>query len=422
MKWICTALLLWFAPGLFAQGFSADFDTTRLRVDLIFAGNAGQQFVYFSGLHKEPQWGGTQTNLIDPFDYGEYCYKVFSPDNRLLFSRGFSSLFYEWRTTEEAKNLSRAHPFSLTLPMPKHEVRLEICERVKKTNEWRLLFAANIHPDNKQIRQDAPSGFAVTALQRSGLPSQKVDITFIAEGYTAGEMAKFRADAARFADYLFAVEPFASHRGDFNIWTVEAVSEDAGPDIPHQGIWKNTIADATFYTFGIDRYLTAPNHTRLCDLAWNTPYDVLYVLVNTEKYGGGGIYNFYGLSMSDHPLAKDVFPHEFGHAFAGLADEYYTSETAYHDFYSLDVEPWEPNVTTLIDFDKKWRDLVDKDTPVPTPNTTAYANTVGVFEGGGYVGTGVFRPALDCRMKSNTKDFCPVCFRAIVKMIDAYCR
>ena len=293
MKKNFTIILFLFAQSLFAQSFQTSFDTTRLRVDLVFAGNAEQQSVYFSGLHKEPQWGGSQTNLIDPFDYGEYCYKVFSPENRLIFSRGFSSLFYEWRTTEEAKSLSRAHPFSLLLPMPKHEVRLEIYERVKKTNEWRLLFTAKIHPSDKQIKEDAPASVAVTALLHQGHPSRKVDVALLAEGYTAGEMEKFRADAARFMDYLFAVEPFASHRGDFNFWTVEAVSEASGPDIPHEGIWKNTAADAGFYTFGIDRYLTAPNHTQLCALAWNTPYDILYVLVNTEKYGGGGIYNFY---------------------------------------------------------------------------------------------------------------------------------
>ncbi|MDR3350867.1 MAG: IgA Peptidase M64 [Prevotellaceae bacterium] len=423
MKKNFTILLFLFAQGLFAQSFQAYFDTARLRVDLVFAGNAEQQSVYFAGLHKEPQWGGSQTNLIDPFDYGEYCYKVFSPENRLIFSRGFSSLFYEWRTTEEAKILSRAHPFSLLLPMPKREIRLEIYERIKKTNEWHLLFATKIHPSDKQIREDAPAHFAVTALLHHGHPSQKVDVALLAEGYTAGEMEKFRADAARLTGHLFAVEPFASHRSDFNIWAVEAVSEESGPDIPHEGIWKNTAAGAGFYTFGIDRYLTAPSHTRLCELAWNTPYDILYVLVNTGKYGGGGIYNFYGLSMSGHPLAKDVFPHEFGHTFAGLADEYYTSEVAYRDFYDFETEPWEPNLTTLVDFAKKWRDMVNKDTPVPTPNTAMYADTVGVFEGGGYISKGVFRPALDCRMKSNTtKGFCPVCRRAIVKMIDAYCR
>ncbi|MDR3133313.1 MAG: IgA Peptidase M64 [Prevotellaceae bacterium] len=419
---IFAALWLLLGQGVFAQTFHTHFDTTRLRVDLIFAGNAEQQSVYFAGLHKEPQWGGSQTNLIEPFDYGEYCYKVFSTENQLLFSRGFSSLFYEWRTTEEAQNLSRAHPFSLVLPMPKQEVRLEIYERVKKTNEWRRLFTTGIHPSDRQIKQDAPANFAVNTLLHHGHPSQKVDVAFLAEGYTAGEMEKFRADAARFMDYLFAVEPFATHRSDFNIWAVEAVSEESGPDIPHEGIWKNTAADASFYTFRIDRYLTAPNHTRLCELAWNTPYDILYVLVNTAKYGGGGVYNFYGLSMSDHPLAKDVFPHEFGHAFAGLGDEYYTSEVAYLDFYDLEIEPWEPNLTTLVDFDKKWRGLLDKDTPIPTPDTAGYAYTVGVFEGGGYTGKGVYRPALDCRMKSNaTKSFCPVCHHALEKMIEMYC-
>ncbi|MDR1405667.1 MAG: IgA Peptidase M64 [Prevotellaceae bacterium] len=423
MKQNLIILLCLLSQNLPAQSFHTDFDTTRLRINLILAGNAAQQSVYLAGFQKEPQWGGSQTNLTDPFDYGEYRYRVFSQDNRLLFSRGFSSLFYEWRTTEEAKDLSRAHPFSLLLPMPKHEVRLEIDERVKKTNGWRRLFAATVRPSDPQIKQDTPAAAAVTALRYHGHPSKKVDVALLAEGYTAGEMEKFRTDAARFTEYLFAVEPFAAHRDDFNIWAVEAVSEESGPDVPHLGIWKNTAADAGFYTFGIDRYLTAPDHTRLCELAWNTPYDILYVLVNTDRYGGGGIYNFYGLSMSDHPLAKDVFPHEFGHAFAGLADEYYTSEVAYRDFYDFSTEPWEPNLTTLVDFDKKWSDLVEKDTPVPTPGTAAFAGTTGVFEGGGYIEKGVFRPAQDCRMKSNTtKGFCPVCHRAIIKMIEAYCR
>jgi hypothetical protein len=422
MKKIFIVLTVLLAPQMvFAQSFQTYFDTTRLRVNLIFAGNADQQSVYLESLHKEPQWGGAPTHLIDPFDYGEYCYKVFSPDNQLLFSRGFSSLFYEWRTTNEAKSISRARTTSLLLPMPKAEVRFEVYERVKKTNGWNLLLSLKINPSDKQIKQDAPTAYAVTPLIHNGSPSGKVDIVLIAEGYTAGEIDKFRADAARLTGYLLAVEPYASRRNDFNVWLVEAVSQESGTDIPQQAIWKNTVADASFYTFDIDRYLTISDHTRLCELAWNVPYDLIYVLANTEKYGGGGIYNFYGLSMTDHPLTKDVFPHEFGHAFAGLADEYYTSEVAYENFYDFETEPWEPNITTLVNFDTKWKDLVEKNTPVPTPNTATYANTVGVFEGGGYMAKGVYRPVMDCRMKSNTtKGFCPVCYRAISKMIDAY--
>jgi IgA Peptidase M64. len=204
------------------------------------------------------------------------------------------------------------------------------------------------------------------------------------------------------------MEPYKSRKNDFNIWAVESVSEDSGTDFPHKNIWKNTAANSNFYTFRIDRYLTAPNQTDVCKLASNAPYDALYVIVNTSVYGGGGIYNFYGLSMSDDKYESEVFVHEFGHSFAGLGDEYYDSETAYDGFYNLKVEPWEPNITTMVNFSAKWKDMVGK-------------NGVGIYEGGGYMTKGVFRPREDCRMKTNTaNDFCPVCQKAIRKMIDAY--
>ncbi len=414
-------VLLCFQQALFAQAFSHYFDTTRLRVNLTFAGNAEQQFAYLESMNKEPRWGGSQTVLTVPFEYGEYCFKVFAADGQLIYSRGFNSLFYEWRTTDEAKKIARAYTSSIVMPMPKQTVRLDVYERLKATGEWQLLFTAPIDPADDQIQQEAPNNFRITQPVDNGAPAKKVDVVFIAEGYTAAEMDKFRADAARFAEYLFELDPFAAHRSDFNVWTVEAVSTDSGVDMPHTGSWKNTAADATFNTFGITRYLTVPDHKKISELAWAVPYDAIYVIANTTVYGGGGIYNFYGLSMADHPLAKEVFIHEFGHSFAGLGDEYYTSSVTYENFYNLHIEPWEPNLTTLVKFDEKWEDMVDKATPMPTPNSPEYADVTGVFEGGGYVTTGVFRPALDCRMKSNaSKGFCPVCRRAIVRMIDSY--
>jgi hypothetical protein len=408
---------------LCGQSYSTYFGPTRLRVNLVLAGDAVQQSVYLESLNEEPQWGGSRTQLIDRFEYGEYYLKVFSSvDGTLIYSRGFSSLFYEWRTTEEARRVARAHSLSLTLPMPKAEVRIELFERHKTTGAWRPLFATAVRPDDRQIRRGkAPHDFVVRCIAGTGTAASKVDIALLAEGYTRDEMEKFRRDAARLTEYLFSVEPFASHRDDFNIWTVESVSDESGTDLPHRGVWRNTAADASFYTFGIDRYLTAPNHTRLCELAWNVPYDALYVLVNTDLYGGGGVYNFSALCSVDHRLSGDVFVHEFGHSFAGLADEYYTSEVAYESFYPLDVEPWEPNLTTRVAFDRKWHDLVLPTTPVPTPDRREYARLVGLFEGGGYMAKGIFRPAPDCRMKSNaTPAFCPVCRRALVQMIEAY--
>ena len=126
------------------------------------------------------------------------------------------------------------------------------------------------------------------------------------------------------------------------------------------------------------------------DMAADVPYDYLIILVNSSRYGGGGFYNFINVCTADHKLSSNVFVHEFGHGFGGLADEYYTSEVAFEDYYNLKVEPWEPNLTTLVDFDSKWRDLVDPSTPVPTPREGKYNSIVGVYEGGGYTSRGIF--------------------------------
>ncbi|MFO7932486.1 MAG: M64 family metallopeptidase, partial [Bacteroidales bacterium] len=186
---------------------------------------------------------------------------------------------------------------------------------------------------------------------------------------------------------------------------------------PGAGIWKNTIVNSSFYTFGIERYMTTLDFKSVCDVASNAHYDQIYILVNTSKYGGGGIYNHYSISAADNKQSREVLIHEFGHAFGGLADEYFTSAVAYNDYFNLDAEPWNPNLTTLVDFSSKWEDMVPEGVPVPTPPLDKYRKTVGVYEGGGYVSQGIYRPMIDCRMHSNDASFCPVCTRAIEKMI-----
>jgi hypothetical protein len=230
-------------------------------------------------------------------------------------------------------------------------------------------------------------------------------------------MDKFLADAERSASYIFSEEPFQSLRDQFNIRAVKSASPDSGTDIPGQGIWKNTVMNSGFYTFGIERYMTTMDYKSVCDVAANAPYDQIYILVNTDKYGGGGIYNHYSISAADNLQSRAVVIHEFGHAFGGLADEYYTSAVAYNDYFPLDVEPWNPNLTTLVDFDSKWKDMVPEGTPVPTPAEDQYKDVVGVYEGGGYVAKGVYRPMIDCRMHTNDAVFCPVCSTALRKMV-----
>jgi len=211
------------------------------------------------------------------------------------------------------------------------------------------------------------------------------------------------------------------NKDKFNIWGIEAPSKESGTDIPAENIWKNTISNTQFYMFDLDRYLMTSDNKSLRNIASNAPYDQIFILVNTNKYGGGAIYNHYSVCVSDNSNSEYIFTHEFGHGFAGLGDEYYTSDVAYNEFYPLDVEPLDPNLTTLINFESKWKDMLDSETPIPTPATNDFSKTVGAFEGGGYVAKGVYRPMKDCSMKSiSVNNFCPVCKRAIKRMIDFY--
>ncbi|MDD2539111.1 MAG: M64 family metallopeptidase [Bacteroidales bacterium] len=383
------------------------FTEERLRIDLVFTGNAQTQDVFLHSLHRESQWTGSRTQLISPFIYGEYQYKVLSGDGQLLFSKGFNSLFMEWRTTREAMERDMAFNTSIWLPYPRDTVFVEVQERVKSEGVYRTMKKFRIDPADCLISKEN-AACSAEILERNGPVENRVDLLFVAEGYRQEEMEKFRQDAARFTEYLFEYEPFRSRRADFNIWILPLVSEESGPDMPQLDLWSTTALGSSFHTFYTERYLTAPDHRLLAGAVSGSPFDALYVIVNTNKYGGGGIYNYYGLSMSDHQTSKEVFVHEFGHSFAGLADEYYNSEVAYIEMYPLDVEPWEPNITTLVDFGSKWEDMMDTE-------------GVGLHEGAAYMAKGIYRPAPDCRMHTNLAPaFCPVCRRAVEKMIDYY--
>jgi len=394
------------------------FTDGSLRVDYILAGNHDNSEIYLQTLKKEDYWGGSRSNLIDKNSFGEYLCKVFTADNsELIFSQGFSTLFQEWQTTAEASLINKGFFQSTNIPFPKQTVRFEIFERDNKA-EFALKLSVKIDPNDYFIQPSPELDYKVEKLRNSGEPHNCVDIVFIPEGYTLEQMGKFKADVMRLTDSLFTIEPFSRYIDKFNLYAVLAPSSEAGVDIPGDNIWKNTQTNSNFYTFDSERYLTTSDFWRVKDLAALAPYDQIYILANSPKYGGGGIYNHYSLTTVDNELSTHVFVHEFGHGFAGLGDEYYTSDVAYSDFYSTKTEPWEPNLTTLVNFQSKWEDMLLPGTPVPTPPIPEFVNSTGVFEGGGYVAKGVYRPAYNCRMKSNTTDrFCDVCQTAIEKMI-----
>lgn len=422
--YLSMALLLIVISCAAQVSYEKYFSNDRLRLDLIFVGTDKQQNIYLDSIQYEGLWSGTRTQLLSPFDYGNYQVSLYSlDDGAIIYSNGFCSLFSEWRTTQESSEVAKAFTNSVVVPCPKGKVKVVLSERLFETGKMSELFTFVLDPEDKLIKRDKENDFKVDRVLNNGPSEHKVDIVFAAEGYTVDEMQKFRRDVERFVGYLFDIEPYKSRKSDFNIWAVESVSVDSGTDIPHQDIWKNTVASSNFYTFKIDRYLTAPDHKKVAQMVTNVPYDAIYVIVNTDKYGGGGIYNYYGLSMSDHQYTDEVFVHEFGHSFAGLGDEYYESEVAYEDTYNLNYEPWEPNLTTFVNGDYKWKGMVSATTPIPTPNDPKYSGVVGVFEGGGYSAKRIYRPSFDCRMKTNkAPGFCPVCTEAINKMIDFYCQ
>ncbi|PKP53521.1 MAG: peptidase M64 [Bacteroidetes bacterium HGW-Bacteroidetes-1] len=420
VKLLLSTLLLFLFHPIFAQ-FDNFFLNKSLRMDYIHSGTASQEFFALDYLMEESYWGGSKINLVDTFNYGNHRIELCdSESGLLLYSRGYSSLFAEWQTTSEAKLVTRSFYETVVMPFPQKPVKATLSSR-NREGRFEQLFSIEINPDDYFIRPVRKRKYEIYEVMINSNPEHAVDIVILPDGYTDFEMDKFKQDCDQFKEELFRFEPYSSYLDKFNIRAVLAPSLESGIAIPAKDIWPETILSSSFYTFDSERYCMTYDHKAMRDLAGMAPYDQIYVLANTKKYGGGGIFNFYCLSSSSNRLSGEIFVHEFGHGFAGLGDEYYDSSTAYDDFYNLEIEPWEPNLTTLVNFDAKWKNLLAENTPIPTPDTSQWNNTTGVFEGGGYVSRGMYRPSRDCLMhtfKGNT--FCAACEKAIVKMIRFY--
>ncbi|MBR4147889.1 MAG: T9SS type A sorting domain-containing protein [Bacteroidales bacterium] len=394
-------------------------DEGSLRMDVFQCGNFNSSHYVFERFIIEPYFGGSKVNLIDPFNYGTNRVKVIDAQtNTLIYSRGYNTLFREWQTTEEATRMERCYEESVSVPLPRNEAYV-ILEIRNFDGEFEEIFSKLYEPNEMFNTTEQRYVFPVYDVMVNGTPESKVDIVILPEGYTADEMSQFEQHCQSLVDVFAQQEPFASHLDDFNFRAVLAPSEESGVDIPASHNWVRTILNSHFYTFYIDRYCTTRDYFSVKDVAANAPYDQIYILVNSSQYGGGGFYNFYSMSTAGNMSSASVIIHEFGHAFAGLADEYEESDNPLALLYNLDVEPWEPNITTLVDFESKWADLVAPNTPIPTPNNYQYYNTVGAFEGGGYLTHGMYRPQHDCMMR-NYALFCAVCSRTIEDVIEAH--
>ena len=378
-----------------------------LRVDYMFSGTDKSVEISLDEMSRFDGWAGRRTNLteVPVRGNGQICMTDVQTGDT-LYRMSFSTLFQEWQTTEEATRVRKSFENVFLLPMPTTKAKVN----VHLYDFFGNIVASLGHivdPSDILIRYLNPQAPEHRYLLKSGTPEEKIDVAIVAEGYTAEEMDMFYADAQTAMEAILKHEPFGQYKDRFNFVAVALESQDSGVSVPGEGEWKDTALKAHFNTFYMDRYLTTLRLKNMHDKLCGVPYEHIVILANTDTYGGGGIYNSYTLTTAHHPAFKPVVVHEFGHSFAGLADEYYYDDQ-YVEYYYPGTEPWEQNITTLADFESKWKDMLD-------------AGEAELLEGAGYQSKGVYRPAKDCRMHTNRPDsFCPVCQRAIARIIEFY--
>jgi hypothetical protein len=439
-----------------------------MRLDYYHTGNAAHEVFSLDRIVIEPlPWPGNPHKNIDDTNLGKYYFEIIDRKrNRVLYSRGFASVYGEWETTEEAKSAHRTFSESVRFPAPTEPVQMVLKKRDAE-NAFQQVWSVLIDPHDPFIdTAKPPSPGPLIEIQKSGDPAAKVDFLILGDGYTAAERPKFEKDARRLAELLFAAAPFKEHRSDFNVWALCPAAAESGVSRPSTGVHRRSPLGASYDAFGSERYILTFENRALRDVASWAPYEFVEILVNGKTYGGGGIFGLYSTVAADSLWSPYVFIHEFGHHFAGLADEYYTSAVAY-EAAGQRVEPWEPNVTALLDpAHLKWKDLVSPGTPIPTPwskeafekysretqqrraqirreqrpeeemdalfreekehetqllGSDKYAAQVGAFEGAMYEAKGYYRPQTDCIMFSRDDvGFCAVCRRAIERIIALY--
>lgn len=466
--WVMTSAMGFAAvPADSAVSFDTYFLDKTMRLDYFHSGNASAEHVAIDQIVSDGPWPGSKSQLLDTLKLGSYWFEVFSSaDNHLIFSSGFASVYGEWVTTAEAEKEWGTFHESLRFPWPKAPVKVILYKRDKQ-NQWQQVWTTMIDPAARTVNPaDMVHTEKVFTVFENGPAEKKVDLLVLGDGYTEAEMPKFRSDVQRIIDALFSAEPYASRKKDFNVRAVETPSPVSGVCRPHPGVFKRTPLSVHYGSFDSERYALTYDNRRIRDISSAVPYDFTIILVNERTYGGGGIYKLYITMAADNAFYKYLVIHELGHHLAALADEYYTSQVSYEMDEKITTEPWETNITALLDKDHlKWKNLVTTGTPIPTPWPQAefdphsygvqkerqrlrssaapeeqmealfrkqqeeedkilakspFHGKVGAFEGAGYMPKGLFRSSTNCIMFTRTLTFCPVCQHAIEAVIDFY--
>ncbi len=438
-----------------------------MRVDFYHSGNHEMEIFSLDQVVFEPlPWTGNMHRPIDETLRGKYLFEIVDPGtSAVAWSRSFSSIYGEWETTREARNMNRTYHESVRFPAQADEFELVLKKR-NATNGFDEIWRLPIDPNDYMVhRESAAYADRVVAILDNGDPAMKVDLLILGDGYTEDEHDEFVAKARELADILFATSPFKERKDDFNVWALAPATAESGVSRPSTRTYRDTPLGTTYDAFRSERYVLTFDNKSMRRIASSTPYDFIEILTNTEVYGGGGIYGLFSTAAANNEWAPYLFVHEFGHHFAGLADEYYTSAVAYESPANI-VEPYEPNVTALLDpAELKWKHLVTPDTPLPTPwpkakfeehsiavqkrraemraanvsedemnalfrytkefteelfSKSQYKDAVGAFEGANYEAEGFYRSEQNCLMFTRAEQFCRVCAAAIEDVIDEY--
>lgn len=415
--------------------FDQFFNNQTLRFDYIHSGNATSETFEVKHIIDEGFWVGRRYNLINQYGLGVYFFELYDKaTNQLIYSEGYNSVFCEWQTIAEAKEKTLDFNETIRMPWPKNDAKLIVYKR-DSVNALVPIWQYDINTaDNSLVVAKNSPNCAVIPLLESGSSDSKIDIVILGDGYTAQEMIKYRIDADFFVKSFFSVEPFKSRKADFNVRAVEVVSPNSGIQNPNENFYPNNPLKLSYNTFGVDRYVLTYDDWNFRDYAALAPYDFVVILMNSKKYGGGGIYNLYITAAARSQSNGYVMVHEMGHHIAALADEYYQSEVAYAPANTA-VEPWEFNVTALLDKDNiKWKSFLTEGVQIPTPwNKEEYdksggkasllptnERTVGAFEGANYLSSGMYRSEVNCIMMSKATYFCAACTDGINKVLDLH--
>jgi len=463
--------------------FEDYFTKDTMRIDYHHIWDGSKELISLDRIYREGEWAGSRNVLPDPFKYGKYRIELFTEDNKkMIFSKGFDSYFGEYITTDDAsKGIKKTYHETALIPYPSSKSLFKI-ERILSKGNSLTLFSKVIDPKSVNIiSEKQEKDIKVIKVHGDGKPEVSLDIAIVAEGYTESEEDKVRKDLDKVRDIFFSQEPYSTFRDKINIYGLFKPSDENGTDEPRIESFKNTSVDTTFNSMGSPRYLLTESNKKLRDITSAAPCDAVLIMVNSSRYGGGGIYNSFCTFTIDNEQVAYLILHEFGHSFSGLADEYYSSSVAYNEFYPRGTEPVEPNITALLKpGGLKWSGQASESTKLPTgwnkdefdrmnmefgktrkklnlkieeltrngapekeiskakraiellmlrkekENSDFFKRTgklgiVGAFEGAGYSSEGLYRPMQDCIMFTiGKKPYCKVCEKAVEEMIRKY--